>query len=63
MMYEMLAGRVPFEADNSMAILVAHAQDTCVSVSVRPDLAIPFEVEEAIAQPPGERPAGASADG
>jgi serine/threonine protein kinase len=64
MMYEMLAGRVPFEADNSMAILVAHAQDAPAPLaSVRPDLAVPFEVEELmhslLAKEPEARPQSA----
>ncbi len=64
MMYEMLAGRVPFEADNSMAILVSHAQDAPAALNtVRADLVVPFEVEELLhtllAKDPESRPQSA----
>ncbi len=47
MMYEMVAGRVPFESENPLAILIMHAQDEVLPMSeVRPNLVVPFEVEE-----------------
>ena len=47
MMYEMLSGRVPFESENPLAILIMHAQDPVQAlVDVRPNLVIPAEVEE-----------------
>ena len=60
-MYEMLSGRVPFESDNPLAILIMHAQDRVAPMAeVRPDLVIPFEAEELLhsllAKNPGERP-------
>jgi serine/threonine protein kinase len=47
MMYELIAGRVPFESENPLAILIMHAQDEVMPMSeVRPNLVVPFEVEE-----------------
>ncbi len=47
LMYEMLAGRVPFESDNPLSILIMHTHDPVAALGdVRPDLVIPFECEE-----------------
>ncbi|MBI5104590.1 MAG: serine/threonine protein kinase, partial [Solirubrobacterales bacterium] len=45
-LYEMLAGRPPFEAENPLSILIAHVQEEVRPFSVvRPDLVIPAPVE------------------
>ena len=64
MMHEMLSGRVPFESDNPLAILIMHAQDPVRPMSeTRPNLVIPFEVEELmhrlLAKEPSDRPQAA----
>jgi len=46
-LYEMLSGRVPFDSENPLAILIMHAQESVRPLNeVRPNLVIPFEVEE-----------------
>ena len=66
MMYEMLAGRVPFESENPLAILIMHAQDEVPPLAeARPNLIVPFEVEELmhqlLAKDTDERPVDAKA--
>ena len=46
MLYEMLAGRAPFEAEMPLSLLIMHVQDAVPSFhDVRPDLVIPPELE------------------
>jgi hypothetical protein len=48
-MYEMLTGRAPFEADNPLSILIMHVQDPVKPFDeVRPDLLIPAALQRAI---------------
>ena len=48
-LYEMVTGRAPFEADNPLSILIQHVQDVVPPPStVRPDLVIPASVESII---------------
>jgi serine/threonine protein kinase len=65
-LYEMISARVPFDSDNPLAILIMHAQESVRPLSeVRPDLVIPFDVEELLhrmlAKRPSERPDTAQA--
>jgi len=47
--FEMLTGRTPFDADNPLAILMKHIQDSVPPMaSVRPDVSVPPEVEEMV---------------
>ncbi len=49
MLYEMLTGRVPFDADNSLGILIKHIQEPPPPIEeVRPDLVVPVEVRDYI---------------
>jgi serine/threonine protein kinase len=48
-MYEMLTGRAPFEADNPLSILIMHVQDAVKPLDVvRPDLLIPAALQRAV---------------
>ena len=65
-LYELLSGRVPFDSDNPLAILIMHAQESVRPLNeVRPDLVIPFDVEELLhrlmAKKASERPESANA--
>ena len=49
MLYEMLAGRPPFQADMPLSLLIMHVQDEVPMLAeVRPDLVIPGEVEDLV---------------
>lgn len=63
-LYEVLTGRLPFEAENPMAVMVAHLQQIPSPPSVvAPSAGIPAALEQvvlrALAKEPGARPASA----
>ena len=63
-LYEMLTGRTPFEADTPAAILMKHAQDPLpLPREVQPSIPAPFErvVLKALVKDPGDRYADAQA--
>jgi serine/threonine-protein kinase len=68
MLYEMVTGRLPFEAPTVMALLSKHLLETCVPPSQRrPDLMLPPAVDQliltAMAKDPRVRPATMEAFG
>lgn len=65
-LYEMLTGRAPFDADTALGILVQHVQEEVPPMlSMRPDLVIPPEVElftrRLLQKDPQDRPQTAEA--
>ena len=49
MAYELLSGKIPFEGESSLAILLKHQNDVPVPLrSQRPDIAIPIELERLV---------------
>jgi len=66
MLYELLCGRVPFNAENPLGILIKHIQELPPSFQeMRPDLVIPGEIEDFVFQllekDPAKRPQTAEA--
>jgi serine/threonine-protein kinase len=65
-MYQMLTGELPFRADTTMEMLIAHLQQPPINVrTVRPELQIPSGVANVVmrllAKKPEHRPASAAA--
>jgi serine/threonine protein kinase len=65
-MYQMLTGELPFRADTTMEMLIAHLQQPPINVrAVRPELQIPAGVANVVmrllAKKPEDRPANAMA--
>jgi hypothetical protein len=65
-LYEMLMGRVPFDGDNTLGILIQHVQEPPSPFRVvRPDLVVPSDVEllvmRLLAKTPEQRPQSAEA--
>lgn len=65
MLFEMLTGRPPFEAEQPLLLLLAHVNQTAPMIAeVAPDLAVPRDVErllmELIDKQPNRRPATAA---
>ncbi len=66
MLYEMVAGTVPFNSDNSLGMLIKHIQEPPTPVEdMRPDLVFPEELkillERLLAKSPDMRPQSAEA--
>jgi serine/threonine protein kinase len=66
MLYEMMAGTVPFTSDNSLGMLIKHIQEPPTPIEdMRPDLVFPEEVKELLdrllAKSPDMRPQSAEA--
>lgn len=66
MLYEMVAGTVPFSSDNSLGLLIKHIQEPPTPVEdMRPDLVFPEELkillERLLAKSPDLRPQSAEA--
>jgi serine/threonine protein kinase len=53
-LYEMLTGRVPFEADTSMGVLLKHISETPASIPQLP-IALQFVLDRALAKKPDDR--------
>ncbi len=55
--FEMLTGRLPFQADNPIAMLMKHQQEPPLSLSdVRPDLDLPSELWRIVSRALAKRP-------
>lgn len=50
-LFELLTGRLPFEADNPMAVMLAHLQQPAPNLSeIAPDLNLPLAIEATVMQ-------------